>query len=382
MGPLANEAQFAKVTDILERALGQGATAVCGGGPDPELGGYFVQPTILTDVGPDSPAVREEIFGPVVAAMPLHATRTRRSRRPTTPSTGSRAPSGRSTCGAPCAWRRGCAPAPCGSTPTAWSAPTCPSAASRRAASAARTGSTSCASTPRRSRCGSRRRAPRATRSRSVSSTGMSAHDLLRDRTIIVTGAATGIGQAFAVGCAEQGANVVVADLNPADETVALIERAGGSAHRGRGRRLRRRLDATRWRSAALERFGRIDGLVNNAAYFREVRLTPFERARPGGLGPHVRGQRQGRVAVLQGGAARDARAGERQHRQHRLGRRGRRPAGLPALRREQGRRALDDQGAGQGARAARRAGQRDRARASSSPGRPRTGPPSGSSRS
>jgi len=39
---------------------------------------------------------------------------------------------------------------------------------------------------------------------------------------------ATGIGQAFAVGCAAQGANVVVADLNLADETVALIERAGG----------------------------------------------------------------------------------------------------------------------------------------------------------
>ena len=69
MGPVANGAQFARVTDILERALGDGATAVCGGGPDPSLGGYFVQPTILTGVGPDNPAVREEIFGPVVAAM-------------------------------------------------------------------------------------------------------------------------------------------------------------------------------------------------------------------------------------------------------------------------------------------------------------------------
>lgn len=69
MGPLANEAQFSKVTDILERAKDRGATAVCGGGPDPELGGYFVQPTILTDVDSDSPAIREEIFGPVVAAV-------------------------------------------------------------------------------------------------------------------------------------------------------------------------------------------------------------------------------------------------------------------------------------------------------------------------
>jgi (Z)-2-((N-methylformamido)methylene)-5-hydroxybutyrolactone dehydrogenase len=69
MGPLANEAQFATVTRILEDALRGGATAVCGGGPDPRLGGYFVQPTILTGVDADSPAVREEIFGPVVAAL-------------------------------------------------------------------------------------------------------------------------------------------------------------------------------------------------------------------------------------------------------------------------------------------------------------------------
>ena len=39
---------------------------------------------------------------------------------------------------------------------------------------------------------------------------------LLDQRTIIVTGAATGIGQAFAVQCASQGANVVVADMNAA----------------------------------------------------------------------------------------------------------------------------------------------------------------------
>jgi (Z)-2-((N-methylformamido)methylene)-5-hydroxybutyrolactone dehydrogenase len=69
MGPLANAAQFAKVTGILERAQEEGAVAVCGGGPGPELGGYFVQPTILTGVDSDSIAVREEIFGPVVAAM-------------------------------------------------------------------------------------------------------------------------------------------------------------------------------------------------------------------------------------------------------------------------------------------------------------------------
>ena len=44
----------------------------------------------------------------------------------------------------------------------------------------------------------------------------MSAHHLLKDQTIIVTGAATGIGQAFALGCAAQGARVVAADMNAA----------------------------------------------------------------------------------------------------------------------------------------------------------------------
>jgi NAD(P)-dependent dehydrogenase (short-subunit alcohol dehydrogenase family) len=42
----------------------------------------------------------------------------------------------------------------------------------------------------------------------------MTPHDLLAGRTVIVTGAATGIGQAFAVGCAAQGANVVVGELH------------------------------------------------------------------------------------------------------------------------------------------------------------------------
>jgi NAD(P)-dependent dehydrogenase (short-subunit alcohol dehydrogenase family) len=108
----------------------------------------------------------------------------------------------------------------------------------------------------------------------------MTAHDLLKDRTIIVTGAATGIGQAFALGCAAQGANVIVADMNPADETVAVIERHGGHA-------LQVRVDVSddastqAMAASALKRFGRIDGLVNNAAYFREVKLTEFEDIDP-----------------------------------------------------------------------------------------------------
>lgn len=108
----------------------------------------------------------------------------------------------------------------------------------------------------------------------------MPTHDLLAGRTVVVTGAATGIGQAFAVGAAAQGANVVVADMNAADETVAAVESVGGKA-------LAVRVDVADNESvqamatAALKRFGRIDGLVNNAAYFREVKLTPFEELDP-----------------------------------------------------------------------------------------------------
>lgn len=108
----------------------------------------------------------------------------------------------------------------------------------------------------------------------------MPSHDLLAGRTIVVTGAATGIGQAFAVGAAAQGAQVVVADMNDASETVALVQAAGGQA-------LAVRVDVADNTSvqamaqAALQRFGRIDGLVNNAAYFREVKLTPFEELDP-----------------------------------------------------------------------------------------------------
>ena len=108
----------------------------------------------------------------------------------------------------------------------------------------------------------------------------MNAHNLLDQRSIIVTGAATGIGQAFALGCAAQGASVVVADIDPADETMAAIEAAGGRA-------LYVRADVSDEASTqdmarqALAKFGRIDGLVNNAAYFREVKLTEFEQIDP-----------------------------------------------------------------------------------------------------
>jgi aldehyde dehydrogenase (NAD+) len=67
MGPLANDRQFAKVLEHFGAAREQGATIACGGEPVPELGGYFVRPTVLTDLPEDARAITEEIFGPVLA---------------------------------------------------------------------------------------------------------------------------------------------------------------------------------------------------------------------------------------------------------------------------------------------------------------------------
>jgi aldehyde dehydrogenase (NAD+) len=67
MGPLANDRQLEKVLSHFTSASEEGATIAYGGKPVADLGGYFVQPTVLTDVTPGMRAVREEIFGPVLA---------------------------------------------------------------------------------------------------------------------------------------------------------------------------------------------------------------------------------------------------------------------------------------------------------------------------
>jgi acyl-CoA reductase-like NAD-dependent aldehyde dehydrogenase len=69
MGPVANPPQYEKVLGYLDKAKAEGAVAACGGGADDELGGLFVRPTLFTGVAADSTVVREEVFGPVTAAL-------------------------------------------------------------------------------------------------------------------------------------------------------------------------------------------------------------------------------------------------------------------------------------------------------------------------
>jgi aldehyde dehydrogenase (NAD+) len=71
IGPLSNRPNYEKVLRYVQLGVEEGATIAYGGGPIDELGGYFFQPTIFTDVRPEMRIYREEIFGPVVAVVPF-----------------------------------------------------------------------------------------------------------------------------------------------------------------------------------------------------------------------------------------------------------------------------------------------------------------------
>ena len=100
---------------------------------------------------------------------------------------------------------------------------------------------------------------------------------MLKDKVIVITGASRGIGEAIARACIEGGARVVLASRKQAelDNVVASLppERAIAVAcHTGKAEEV----DALFARAA--ERFGRVDGLVNNAAtnpYFGPLLDTP-----------------------------------------------------------------------------------------------------------
>jgi phenylacetaldehyde dehydrogenase len=73
MGPLVSEEQLNRVCGYLESGFSQGAKAAAGGQKKGDKG-YFVEPTVLVDTTEDMKVVQEEIFGPVVVAMPFSST--------------------------------------------------------------------------------------------------------------------------------------------------------------------------------------------------------------------------------------------------------------------------------------------------------------------
>jgi len=70
MGPLVSEQQLQRVCGYIESGKQQGARLVAGGGRFGDTG-YYVRPTVFADVGQHMRVVQEEIFGPVLVAMPF-----------------------------------------------------------------------------------------------------------------------------------------------------------------------------------------------------------------------------------------------------------------------------------------------------------------------
>jgi len=112
---------------------------------------------------------------------------------------------------------------------------------------------------------------------------------LCEGRVAIVTGAGRGLGREHALLLAAHGAKVVVNDIgagldgsgrdaSPANEVVALIEKAGGEA-------ITNGEDVSSWKGAkamidaAVARFGRLDILINNAGILRDRMLTNMDEA-------------------------------------------------------------------------------------------------------
>jgi NAD(P)-dependent dehydrogenase (short-subunit alcohol dehydrogenase family) len=97
----------------------------------------------------------------------------------------------------------------------------------------------------------------------------------LKDRVVIVTGGASGMGRTYCLGVAAEGARVVVADVADARSTVDEIEGRGGQAL-GLTCDVSREDDTLRLAGETLGRFGRIDVLVNNAAVYGTLTRKPF----------------------------------------------------------------------------------------------------------
>ena len=99
----------------------------------------------------------------------------------------------------------------------------------------------------------------------------------LENKVAIVTGAARGLGRAYAEALAAEGAAVVAADLNDCHDTVAAITTAGGRA-------VATQVDVADSQSCdamaslAVDAFGRVDILINNAALYAGLKGARFEQ--------------------------------------------------------------------------------------------------------
>jgi p-cumic alcohol dehydrogenase len=98
----------------------------------------------------------------------------------------------------------------------------------------------------------------------------------VRGRVILITGAARGIGREFATALAAAGAPVVAADVNDCTETIELVRREGGQGIAVKAD-VSDAASTLQMAKAAEDAFGRIDGLVNNAALYGALKGGRFD---------------------------------------------------------------------------------------------------------
>ena len=98
----------------------------------------------------------------------------------------------------------------------------------------------------------------------------------MQGKVAIVTGAARGMGFHFASALAARGASVLVQDMAGAAEAAVRLRAEGAAAEHAEGD-VSAEADVAAMVAHALDRFGRVDILVNNAAIFTSLLPTPFE---------------------------------------------------------------------------------------------------------
>ena len=102
----------------------------------------------------------------------------------------------------------------------------------------------------------------------------------MKNKVVIVTGAARGLGQKYAIELSNAGALVVAADINSCEETKKLIEDKGSEC-------LSIELDVTNYNSCedlvamTLQNYKKIDVLVNNAALYGTLKSSRYEEIDP-----------------------------------------------------------------------------------------------------
>ncbi len=97
----------------------------------------------------------------------------------------------------------------------------------------------------------------------------------LEGKVAIITGASQGIGKAYAIGFAAEGAKIVVADIVDGRDAVREVEARGGEAIFIQTD-VSRQDQCTAMAKSAVDHFGAIDILINNAAVFGDIVLKSF----------------------------------------------------------------------------------------------------------